>query len=111
MVSECHAACRKGTEGGGAGAHEIRARTLDAGLLQLAAQYSALVHIAAALVGSPDSRLVWAGRKTVRRGNGTGRISGSREALRPRLAAHPRFRCTRHVVFLCTLALFDAGLA
>ena len=33
---------------------------------QLAAQHSALVHIAPALVGSPDSRLVRAGRKTVR---------------------------------------------
>ncbi len=40
------------------GPHAFRARTLDASLFQLAAQHSALVHFASALVGSPDSRLV-----------------------------------------------------
>ena len=93
-------------------------------------QHPALVHLAPALVGSPDSGMVWTGRQGVcRRNRGRGRRqrarllrrtgghhagAGSRDGARSgetrRLHQSRRGRA-RHLVLLGTVAVLDAGLA
>ena len=46
--------------GGGGRPHRLRAQELGEDLLRMDAQHRALVHLAPALVGAPDTGLVWA---------------------------------------------------
>ena len=57
---------RRGREG----RHRLRAEELGEDLLRMDAQHPAVVHLAPALVGAPDSGVVWPGRHGVRRGDG-----------------------------------------
>ena len=72
-VSHRPVVCRRahagaaGDRGGALGPHQVRARELGADLFRVDGEHPALVHLAPALVGSSDSRLVRARRQGVRR--------------------------------------------
>src|SRR5579883_1588983 len=117
MVCRCESPCRTGTRCGARRPDTVPAGELGEDLFSVAREYSALVHLAPALVGTPDSRLVRARRQYFRCGKRSGsRCPGAALLWRARVsregaAADARRGRARHVVFFGALALFDARLA
>src|SRR6185295_20263209 len=85
---------------------EILPRTLDQHLQPLAGEHPGLVHIAPALVGPPDSRLVRRGGKYLRRTDGR---RGAEESERQ--DTYPRPGCAGHLVLVAAGTVFVAWLA
>ena len=105
------------------GATIVRAEELGEDLLRVDGEHPALVHLAPAVVGPPDPRLVRAGRQGVRRRNeeeaGTPSTTrrksyagaGADGADLPSRLHHARRGRARHLVLLGAVAVLDAGLA
>ncbi len=81
-----------GDRGGARRPHGIRAEELGKDLLRMDGKHPALVHLAPALVGPPNSGLVRARRQGLRRGN---RSRGESRSQRRITARRPRSRATR----------------
>ena len=92
-------------------ADPLRAGAVGRHLLRVDAQHPALVHLAPALVGPSDPRLVRAGSGRVRRAGRGGGRRRSPPALRPGGRAGPRRGRPRHLVLVRAVAVLDAGLA
>ena len=91
---------------------QVRAEELGEDLFQLDGKHPALVHLAPALVGPPNSGVVWAGRQSLRRARAKAEAQArSRQALRQEGRAHARRGRARHLVLLRAVAVLDAGLA
>ena len=74
-------------------------------------EHPAVVHLAPALVGPPNSGVVWAGWKSVRRTDRTRGACRCQETLRQGHAALSRRGRPRHLVLLRAVAVLDSGLA
>jgi valyl-tRNA synthetase len=80
-------------------------------LFRLAGEHPAVVRVAPAVVGPPDSGVVWAGRRLCRGARrGRGAAEGRGEVGRRRRADARRGRA-RHLVLLGAVAVLDARLA
>ncbi len=95
-----------GDRGGRGRADHLLARALAEGLRELAGRSARLEHLATALVGTPDPRVVLPGRTCHGGARGPGRVCHLR---RRRDRAGPRR--PRHVVLFAALAVLDARLA
>ena len=95
------------------GRTQIRARSnWDEDLFRLDAQHPALVHLAPALVGPPDSGLVRRRRQSLRRRDRSGRAARARAKRHGgERFADPRRGCARHLVLVGAVAVLDTGLA
>src|SRR6185312_7106892 len=91
--------------------NQIRSAELGEHLFQLDGKHPALVHLAPALVGPPDSGLVWAGQQSLRRVDRSRSAGGGGQALRQGNVTPPRRGRARHLVLLRTVAVLDARLA
>ena len=119
-----------GDRGGALGRDDVRAEELGKDLFRMDGEHPALVHLAPALVGPPDSGLVRARRQGVRRRDRGGgrrqrarllrragshhRGAGARDGARSceaRRLHHPRRGRARHLVLLRPVAVLDARLA
>ena len=119
-----------GDRGGALGRDVVRAEELGKDLFRMDGEHPALVHLAPALVGPPDSGVVRAGRQGVRRrdrgrggwqrarllrrAGGHHARAGARDDAGCRQARrlhHPRRRRARHLVFFGAVAVLDARLA
>ena len=116
---------------GGARRHDrVRAEELGKDLFRVDGEHPALVHLAAIVVGPPNSRLVRTGRQGVRRRDrGRGGVArarllrgdrgdhadaGPRHGARPgepRAVPDPRRGRARHLVLLRAVGVLDARLA
>ncbi len=105
VVGEDRAAGLRGDPCGGGGAHPVRARELDEDVLRVDDEHPRLVHLAAAVVGTPDSRLV------LRRLRRDDRGGGDAGRVRVRRGAAAGDRCSRHLVQLGAVAVQHARLA
>ena len=90
---------------------QIHPEELGEDLFRLDGEHPALVHLAPALVGPPDSGVVRAGRQGVRRADRGRSAGGRRQALRKEDDAHARRGRARHLVLLRAVAVLDARLA
>src|SRR5204863_5406958 len=84
----------------------LRPRALEGGVLPLDAQHPRLVHLAPALVGTPDSRLVLRVRARDRVARDPARLRDV-----PLGPPHAGSRRARHLVLVGAVALLDARLA
>ena len=80
-------------------------------LLRVDAQHPALEHLAPALVGPSDPRVVRTRRHDLRGGDRSRGAGGRGEALRQADRAAARSRRARHLVLLGAVAVLDPGLA
>src|SRR4029078_8448686 len=80
-------------------------------VFRLYGKHPAMVHLAPALVGPPDSGLVRAGRQGLRRADGSRSAGGGRQALRKEENTYARRRRPRHMVLFGAVAVLHARLA
>ena len=93
------------------GRTSLRPEAMGEDLFRVDAQHPALVHLAAAVVGPPDPRLVWARWNHLRRGDGGSGARRCRPPLRGAQRSDPRRGRARYLVLLGIVAVLDARLA